>query len=374
MIVSQHVSLRATGRVRAAELTGGGGGGGSGGGSGGNHWHGSDDDSAGDGALPYTAVLTVAGLDMMEGWNGRRKAQPAIKRQAASPLMAALSAVAVASSAAAAQPVNCSSGTDSCTVQTENGSSSCAAAAVCSPEHSTSGSGTSGGPAAATSHEGSEAADAEAAAPPPKRIVMLVEPSPFTYCSGYQTRFRATIREMVAEGCQVLVVTPGGPAVQRTRQACGCHACRRCKRFLLVAQRIDTRIRSHPIATPRLPAGLPLQGGAQRGCCRGARSSLPSLKAREWWRLAPSPAPATGAQWRGGATALVQCCIGQAASSPGNSWGWYAPLQCCSPAAQYQWLPTQMPVPVNNEAIPCSACSSVPLSLGLSPRIFKHVK
>lgn len=29
---------------------------------------------------------------------------------------------------------------------------------------------------------------------------------------------------------------------------------------------------------------------------------------------------------------------------------------------------------LNNEAFPCSACSSVPLSLGLSPRIFKHVK
>lgn len=27
--------------------------------------------------------------------------------------------------------------------------------------------------------------------------------------SGYQTRFLATIREMVAAGCQVLVVTPG---------------------------------------------------------------------------------------------------------------------------------------------------------------------
>jgi sulfoquinovosyltransferase len=32
---------------------------------------------------------------------------------------------------------------------------------------------------------------------------------PAHHCSGYQTRFLATIREMVAAGCQVLVVTPG---------------------------------------------------------------------------------------------------------------------------------------------------------------------
>ena len=42
-----------------------------------------------------------------------------------------------------------------------------------------------------------------------RRIVMFIEPSPFTYTSGYQTRFLATIKEMVEAGCQVLVVTPG---------------------------------------------------------------------------------------------------------------------------------------------------------------------
>ena len=202
--------------MRAAELTerggGGGGSGGGGGGSGGNHWHNSDGDSAGDGALPFGAVLTVAGLDAMEGWNGRRKPQPAVKRQA-SPLMAALSAVAVASAAAAAQPVSCSSGADECAAQSETGDSSSAAPAPSSQELSSGGpSGGSSSSPAAAEDGGSGSADTEASAPP-KRIVMLVEPSPFTYCSGYQTRFRATIREMVAEGCQVLVVTPGKHAL-----------------------------------------------------------------------------------------------------------------------------------------------------------------
>eukprot|EP00887_Chlorella_sp_A99_P006083 scaffold22.g6083.t1 len=51
----------------------------------------------------------------------------------------------------------------------------------------------------------------------PRRIVLFVEPSPFSYTSGVQRRFLATIREMVAAGCKVrggegvgvLVVTPG---------------------------------------------------------------------------------------------------------------------------------------------------------------------
>lgn len=43
----------------------------------------------------------------------------------------------------------------------------------------------------------------------PKRIAILVEPSPFTYVSGYKNRFCNTIKHLVEAGCEVLVVTTG---------------------------------------------------------------------------------------------------------------------------------------------------------------------
>eukprot|EP00210_Caulerpa_lentillifera_P001547 g1485.t1 len=43
----------------------------------------------------------------------------------------------------------------------------------------------------------------------PKRIAILVEPSPFTYVSGYKNRFCNTIKYLVEAGCEVLVVTTG---------------------------------------------------------------------------------------------------------------------------------------------------------------------
>ncbi|KAG2444891.1 hypothetical protein HXX76_001628 [Chlamydomonas incerta] len=43
----------------------------------------------------------------------------------------------------------------------------------------------------------------------PKRICIFVEPSPFTYVSGYKNRFTTMIRYLVEAGCEVLVVTTG---------------------------------------------------------------------------------------------------------------------------------------------------------------------
>ena len=46
-------------------------------------------------------------------------------------------------------------------------------------------------------------------APRLSSVAIFVEPSPFTYVSGYNTRFRATIRELRKLGVEVLVVTTG---------------------------------------------------------------------------------------------------------------------------------------------------------------------
>ena len=43
----------------------------------------------------------------------------------------------------------------------------------------------------------------------PKRICIFVEPSPFTYVSGYKNRFTTMIKYLVEAGCDVLVVTTG---------------------------------------------------------------------------------------------------------------------------------------------------------------------
>ena len=43
----------------------------------------------------------------------------------------------------------------------------------------------------------------------PKKIAILVEPSPFTYVSGYKNRFCNTIKYLVEAGCEVMVVTTG---------------------------------------------------------------------------------------------------------------------------------------------------------------------
>lgn len=44
---------------------------------------------------------------------------------------------------------------------------------------------------------------------PGRRIAIFVEPSPFTYVCGYANRFTNTIRCLVDQGCQVLVITTG---------------------------------------------------------------------------------------------------------------------------------------------------------------------
>ncbi len=46
-------------------------------------------------------------------------------------------------------------------------------------------------------------------APPPRRIAIFVEPSPFTYVCGYANRFTNTIRSLVEQGSEVLVITTG---------------------------------------------------------------------------------------------------------------------------------------------------------------------
>lgn len=43
----------------------------------------------------------------------------------------------------------------------------------------------------------------------PRRVCIFVEPSPFTYVSGYKNRFTTMIKYLVEAGCQVLVVTTG---------------------------------------------------------------------------------------------------------------------------------------------------------------------
>ncbi|KXZ55233.1 hypothetical protein GPECTOR_3g374 [Gonium pectorale] len=43
----------------------------------------------------------------------------------------------------------------------------------------------------------------------PRRVCIFVEPSPFTYVSGYKNRFTTMIKYLVEAGCEVLVVTTG---------------------------------------------------------------------------------------------------------------------------------------------------------------------
>ncbi|GLI60637.1 hypothetical protein VaNZ11_002834 [Volvox africanus] len=43
----------------------------------------------------------------------------------------------------------------------------------------------------------------------PRRVCIFVEPSPFTYVSGYKNRFTTMIKYLVQAGCDVLVITTG---------------------------------------------------------------------------------------------------------------------------------------------------------------------
>lgn len=45
----------------------------------------------------------------------------------------------------------------------------------------------------------------------PLRVAIFVEPSPFTYVSGYRNRYTNAIAHLKRLGCEVLVVTPGRP-------------------------------------------------------------------------------------------------------------------------------------------------------------------
>lgn len=69
-------------------------------------------------------------------------------------------------------------------------------------------------PASASGPSPDSAAPRRPSAPPlrrPLRIAMFVEPSPFTYVSGYRNRYTNAIVHLQRLGCQVLVVTPGRP-------------------------------------------------------------------------------------------------------------------------------------------------------------------
>lgn len=48
-----------------------------------------------------------------------------------------------------------------------------------------------------------------AAGAPPKRVLLMVEPSPFTYVCGYMNRYRNTIKFLTEAGVEVMVVCPG---------------------------------------------------------------------------------------------------------------------------------------------------------------------
>lgn len=48
--------------------------------------------------------------------------------------------------------------------------------------------------------------------PPNRRVVVMCEPTPFTYVSGYKNRFQAMIRHLVEKGDEVLVLTTGPDA------------------------------------------------------------------------------------------------------------------------------------------------------------------
>ncbi|KAL4425178.1 hypothetical protein ABPG75_009194 [Micractinium tetrahymenae] len=191
---------------------GGGGGsynGGSGSGSGGGSW--GDASDSHNSPLPLGAVLAVSALD----WAASRPAAARQRRpvRAAAGLRGAVAlgaglAAAVAASAAAAAAADGSRGKGALAEQPAEppaGSTAVMAASAAEQQQ--------GAPAAAHGDGSASAAAAPSppppTPPPPRRIVLFIEPSPFTYTSGYQTRFRATIREMVAQGCAVLVVTPG---------------------------------------------------------------------------------------------------------------------------------------------------------------------
>ncbi|GFR39619.1 hypothetical protein Agub_g83 [Astrephomene gubernaculifera] len=63
--------------------------------------------------------------------------------------------------------------------------------------------------AAAEAPAGSAAAAVPRSPHAPRRVCIFVEPSPFTYVSGYKNRFTTMIRFLVEAGCEVLVVTTG---------------------------------------------------------------------------------------------------------------------------------------------------------------------
>jgi len=71
------------------------------------------------------------------------------------------------------------------------------------PASASSAAGPSGG--------GGDGGSPPAGAAPPRRVAVFVEPSPFTYVSGYKNRFCTMIRHLREAGCEVLVITTGAP-------------------------------------------------------------------------------------------------------------------------------------------------------------------
>lgn len=176
----------------------GSGNGGSGGAGGGDGW--GDASENNNSPLPLGAVLAVSALDWAAsrpaaGRHQQRRPARVIGLKGAAALGAGLAAAVAASAAAAAAADGSSSGKCSVAGAPAEPPAGIAVLAAAKQEPNAADSTTGPPPTAPP--------------PPPKRIVLFIEPSPFTYTSGYQTRFRATIREMVAQGCAVLVVTPG---------------------------------------------------------------------------------------------------------------------------------------------------------------------
>ena len=84
------------------------------------------------------------------------------------------------------------------------------------------GAGASDGGAAAAAAAAAAVGTGGAPGRRPRRVCIMVEPSPFTYVCGYMNRYRNTIRFLTEAGVQVLVVTPGpGVTVPGAGRAAG---------------------------------------------------------------------------------------------------------------------------------------------------------
>lgn len=110
---------------------------------------------------------------------------------------------------------------------------------------------------AAAAAPGAGAAPATGTAPGrrPQRVCIMVEPSPFTYVCGYVNRYKNMIRFLTEAGVEVLVVTPGpGVTVPGERRQAGGREAGRAAWVPCASACLGVRCAGDPRLTCRPPA------------------------------------------------------------------------------------------------------------------------